>query len=56
MRTLKSLLLVLAIGIVPLAAQAQQPATTLDQVIARYFNQHKGPILVESGGLKGGAL
>jgi Peptidase family M48 len=39
MRTLKSLLLVLAIGIVPLAAGAQQPATTLDQVIARVISQ-----------------
>jgi peptidase M48-like protein len=39
MRTLKSLLLVLAIGIVPLAARAQQPATTLDQVIARVIAQ-----------------
>ena len=39
MRTLKSLLLVLAIGIVPLAAGAQQPATTLDQVIARIISQ-----------------
>ena len=39
MRTLKNLLLVLAIGIVPLAAGAQQPATTLDQVIARVISQ-----------------
>jgi hypothetical protein len=39
MRTLESLLLVLAIGIVPHSAAAQQPATTLDQVIGRVISQ-----------------